>query len=92
MATQLMNPVQQLQRILRLAQRSGYTVRQECLSGASGGTCEIAGKRYLFVDLSLSPSEQLDQALESLAADRNFNAQTLQPELDRWNSRRKDAA
>ncbi len=54
---------------LSLATSMGYSIRHEWLGGGSGGSCEIAGKRWLFIDLSLNPLEQLDQVVRALQAD-----------------------
>ena len=50
---------------LALAHRAGYAVRQEWLAG-SGGGCEIGGRKWLFLDLALSPAERLEQILDVL--------------------------
>ena len=61
-----MHTVELLQQAIRLAERLGYTVRQEWLAGAEGGACELKGRKYLFLDLSAGPMDQLDQVLHSL--------------------------
>ena len=58
-----------LKEALMLAESLGYRVRHEWLGGAGGGSCEIAGRKCLFIDLALNPLEQLDQLLEALRAD-----------------------
>jgi hypothetical protein len=60
-----MNTVELLDEALQTARSLGFTVRQDWLSG-SGGGCEIKGQRCLFVDLSLTPIEQLDQVLSAI--------------------------
>ncbi len=66
-----------LKEALALAESLGYRIRHEWLGGAGGGSCEIAGGKFLFVDLALNPLEQLDQLLEALRADpRIFVAST----------------
>ena len=64
-----MHTVEQLQEALALAEALGYGIRHEWLDGGSGGSCEIAGRKWLFVDLALSPLEQLDQVVSALRAD-----------------------
>ncbi len=55
-----------LEEALAVAQQLGFEVRREWLNGKKSGVCRI-GKRYLlFIDLSLTASEQLDQVLEPL--------------------------
>ena len=60
-----MHTVELLEEAVRLADSLGFLIRQEWLSGG-GGACELKGKRWLFVDLSLSPLEQLDQVLSAI--------------------------
>lgn len=64
-----MHVVDALEDSLRLAKQIGYRVRQEWLGGSGGGGCEINGQKCLFLDLSLGPSEQLDQVLDTLKQD-----------------------
>jgi hypothetical protein len=54
---------------VRLAESLGYQIRQEVLAGVGGGACEVAGRKCLFVDLTLSPPEQLDQILDAIKSD-----------------------
>lgn len=60
-----MHTVELLEEALQFAQSLGFTIRQDWLSG-SGGPCEIKGKRWLFVDLSLTHREQLDQVVAAI--------------------------
>ena len=59
-------------RVTRLRQRiataraAGARVRREWLGGATGGGCEIAGVRWLFLDLSLPIDEQIEQVESAL--------------------------
>jgi hypothetical protein len=64
-----MHAVERLDAALALARQLGYKVRHEFLAGQPGGGCEIHGQRWLFVDLSLSPREQLEQVVETLRND-----------------------
>lgn len=61
-----MHTVELLEQSLAVAQRLGYSIRQEWLGGVGGGACEFGGKKWLFVDLSLNALEQLAQVTESL--------------------------
>jgi hypothetical protein len=61
-----MHTIEILEQALDLATRLDYTVRQEWLAGGGGGGCELKGRKLLFLDLDLGPSEQLEQALEVL--------------------------
>jgi hypothetical protein len=58
--------VQLLEVALAVARSAGYEVRMEWLGGQTGGACEVAGRRWLFVDLALSPAEQLEQVVVAL--------------------------
>ncbi len=66
MQTAPMQTVDRLEAALRLAERLGYRIRLESLIGEGGGGCEIRGQKWLFVDLSLTPREQLEQVLATL--------------------------
>ncbi|MHB1033552.1 MAG: hypothetical protein ACYC35_01475 [Pirellulales bacterium] len=61
--------VELLDEAIDLAKRLGFTVREEWLGGHGGGACEIKGRKCLFLDLALSPVEQLDQVAEALRAE-----------------------
>ncbi|QDS89994.1 hypothetical protein [Rosistilla ulvae] len=66
-----------LGKAIATAKRLGFVVRSEWLGGSATGWCELGGKRILFVDLSLSVHEQLEQveaAIEALQAERNKTA------------------
>src|SRR5436309_15988755 len=64
-----MHTVESLERLKDLAERAGYTVRHEWLGGVAGGACEFAGRKWIFVDLSLSVVEQLEQLADALHSD-----------------------
>jgi hypothetical protein len=59
-----------LRRKLSELKRCGYRIRSEWLGGETGGTCEIAGVRWLFLDLSRSVDEQLEQVEDALHESR----------------------
>jgi len=61
-----MHTVEILDQALNLAVRLGYTVRQEWFAGSGGGGCEVKGRKFLFLDLDLSPEEQLEQVVAAL--------------------------
>ena len=63
-----MHTVERLEQALAVAQRRGFIVRQDWFNGTVSATCELKGRRWLFIDLALSPAEQLDMVLEALAA------------------------
>jgi hypothetical protein len=64
-----MHTVEMRERMIRVAEELGYTVRQEWLGGTGGGLCEFGGRRHIFLDLALSAVEQLDQLATALAGD-----------------------
>jgi len=64
-----MHVVDVMEETLRLAKRIGYCIRQEWLGGSGCGGCEIHGRKFLFLDLSLGPDEQLDLVLDTLKND-----------------------
>ena len=61
-----MHTLELLDYMIDLARRLSYDVREEWLDGKFGGLCEIKGRRVLFVDLSLPPSERLEQVAAPL--------------------------
>jgi hypothetical protein len=71
-----MHTVERFERLRELAEEAGYTVRQEWLGGVGGGACEFAGRKWIFVDLSLSAVEQLDQLGGALRDDPTIAALT----------------
>ncbi len=62
------NVVQRLRRRIQDAQRLGFRVRTEWLDDQQASWCEIGGVKTLFVNLSQTAAEQLQQLEESLAA------------------------
>ena len=61
-----MHTVELLEESISLARQCGFAVRQDWFGGAASGVCELRGQRWIFIDLALSPREQLDQVLEAL--------------------------
>jgi hypothetical protein len=72
-----MHTVELLACALDVAESLGYGIRHEWLAGAMGGYCEIAGRRWLFIDLALSPAEQLDQVAGALQQDARIQTIAL---------------
>jgi hypothetical protein len=64
-----MHTLEKLERLKELAENAGYTIRQEWLGGVAGGACQFAGRKWIFIDLSLSVVEQLDQVTAALDSD-----------------------
>ena len=61
-----MHSVDLLEEAIRAARAIDYVVREEWLDGAGGGDCEIKGREYLFLDLSLSVQDRLQCVLRAL--------------------------
>jgi hypothetical protein len=86
-----MHTVELLKQALRYAEQLGYTVRQEWLGGAGGGACEIKGRKYLFLDLTAGPADQLDQVVDALRKEPPSPSLPMGPELGELLALRKSA-
>jgi hypothetical protein len=75
-----MHTVELLDEALTVAESLGYSIRQEWMGG-TGGACEIAGRRWLFVDLALTTDERLDQVVEAIRPDQGLYALRLSPAM-----------
>lgn len=64
-----MHTIELLQLALDTAERMGYAIREEWLGGAGGGACEFKGRKWIFLDSSLNPIEQLEQVCQTLRDD-----------------------
>ncbi|MGW8256065.1 MAG: hypothetical protein ACWGMZ_01120 [Thermoguttaceae bacterium] len=76
-----MHTVELLEHALNLATRLGYHIRQEFLGGSGGGGCVLRGKKILFLDPALDPSDQFDLVLDTLKRDSDALAQSMPDEL-----------
>ena len=56
-----MHTVEMLERLKELAEQRGLHGPPRMAGRRGGGACEFAGRKWIFVDLSLSVVEQLDQ-------------------------------
>lgn len=61
-----MHTIEKLERAIAEAVQRGYEVRMEPLGGASGGLCEFGKRQWIFVDVTASVAEQLEQVLSAL--------------------------
>jgi hypothetical protein len=86
-----MHTVELLEQALDLATRLGYVVRQEWLAGNGGGSCELRGRKLFFLDLDLSPDEQLEQILAVLRREPEALKRPMPSELFRLLMPRKIA-
>lgn len=67
-----MHLFEQMEIALACAEQLGYRVRHEYLGGVTGGACEFAGNSWIFIDLAISPAEQLEQLLAVLESHPHF--------------------
>lgn len=86
-----MHTVELLEAALAAAEKAGYRVREEWLGGSGGGGCEIRGQKWLFLDLALDPSDQLEQVLETLARERASSTAAVPDALKTLLQRRRAA-
>lgn len=86
-----MHTVDLLEEALRAAEALGYQVRREWLGGVGGGGCEIKGRQHVFIDLSLSLPDQLQQALGALHVEPRLGQVDLSPALRRQINGRRAA-
>jgi len=83
--------VELLEEALDLARCAGYKIRHDWLEGSAGGACTIKGQKWLFLDSTLSPREQLEEVLSALWADPDVASIDLGPELQQAVPQRKVA-
>lgn len=86
-----MHTVELMEQAIEVAERLGYGVRHEWLGGCGGGACEIGGRKWIFLDISLTTSEQLDQVTLALQSDPGIYHVALSHELAQFMSIRKTA-
>ena len=87
-----MHTVELLEQAKAVAAQLGYRIRQEWLGGGGGGRCEFSGRKWMFVDVSLPVSDQLDQIIDSLREDDGvYGLTTLSPPMSRLLGIRKSA-
>lgn len=61
-----MHTIEKLEKAIAEAVARGYEVRLEPLGGASGGWCEFGKRKWIFVDITASVAEQLEQVRSAL--------------------------
>lgn len=86
-----MHTVEMLEAALTLAGQIGYRIREEWLDGCGGGSCEIQGQKWIFLDLALSVDEQLEAVLDALRAEGPIVGAAVPDELGRLLGVRKIA-
>jgi len=86
-----MHTVELFEQAVALAERCGFVVRQDWFGGSAAGACEFKGRRWIFIDLTLNPSEQLDQVLVALREVPNLAQAEMSAELQKMLNLRKSA-
>ncbi len=76
-----MHTVELLDQVINLAKQLGYAVRQDFFAGCGGGGCELKGRKFLFLDLDLTPEEQLEQVAAVLRGEPAAKGFPLSGEL-----------
>ncbi|MCA9130464.1 MAG: hypothetical protein KDB22_25420 [Planctomycetales bacterium] len=66
-----------LEEAIQVAKDSGFEVRHEWLSESVGGACRIGQRRVLYVDLSLTAEEQLEQVVTALRNERQMAVESI---------------
>ncbi|MCC9604835.1 hypothetical protein LOC68_26010 [Blastopirellula sp. JC732] len=87
-----MHTLDLLEQAITTAEKLGYRVRREWLGGDASGGCEIAGQKWIFVDLSLDSHEQLMQVLDAVASDEALATIPLPKSLETLTNRSRKAA
>ena len=75
--------VELLEQALQAARQLGFRIREDALDGCTGGSCQIKGERWLFIDPSLSTRERLELVLEALVSLGNEIDRELSAPLSR---------
>jgi hypothetical protein len=86
-----MHTVELLEQAIGLAERCGFVVRQDWFGGSAAGACELKGRRWVFIDLAISPREQLDQLLDALGEIPTVAQLQMSPQLQKMLNLRKAA-
>jgi hypothetical protein len=73
--------VELLKEAIGLARQLGYQISEEWLNGHGGGMCELKGQKWLFLDLGLGPSEQLDVVVSALRGESDAIYMPMSEEL-----------
>ena len=68
---------------MELARQLQYTIREEYLDGAGGGHCYFSGKKWLLLDITQSPEEQLSDVSDALRAETGLWRLPITPPLAR---------
>jgi hypothetical protein len=86
-----MHTVDLLDEAVALAAKLGFGVRQDWFGGTQAGACELDGQRWIFIDLALTPRDQLEQVLDALREFSNQPHSSSCPKLQALLNMRKAA-
>lgn len=64
-----MHTAQLLAEATELARQLDYQIREEYLDGAGGGHCAFGGRKWLLLDVTQSPAEQLSDVADALRSE-----------------------
>jgi len=76
-----MHAAKLLAEAMELARQMEYTVREEHLDGAGGGHCAFGGRKWLLLDVTQSPDEQLSDVADALRAEDGLWRLPITPHL-----------
>ena len=76
-----MHTVELLEEAIELAERAGFQVRSEWLAGRGTGWYELKGEKWLILDLSETPREQLERVTQCLRAHPQAISASMSPSL-----------
>ena len=65
-----MSTIEQIDQLIEIAHQLGYRVRYDYFGGTGGGVCEFSGSKFLFMDLALTSTEQLEVLQKALSRKR----------------------
>lgn len=75
--------VELLEQALEAARQLGFKIREDCLGGSAGGTCQIKGQKWLFLDPALPTRERLQLVIEAIAREPQATALEISAPLSR---------
>ena len=64
-----MSIIAQIDHWIEIARGLNYEVRYDYFGGTGGGVCEIGGRKCLFIDLALTPIDQLEVVRSAIEND-----------------------
>lgn len=63
----------QLESWLETARNLGFQIRYDHFGGSGGGVCEFGGQKWLFMDVAISPIEQLEMLEQAIPKDAGYH-------------------